>query len=107
MKMSRDTRPPSTLEQPAFSGDMLVGGVLVVLGAHIGIPLVIIAVTTFLASTVAGNRPQTFVEEHVVEAHFVRKGVKKDPKKLPDRIVPRKSTAPQDAVVVSKNMNPT
>lgn len=107
MKMSRDTRPISTLEQPAFTKDMFVGGALVVIGAHVGIPLVIMAVTTFLASTVAGNRPQTFVEEHVVEAHFVRKGIKKDPKKLPDRIVPRKSTAPDDAVVVSKNMNPT
>jgi hypothetical protein len=36
----------------------------------------------------------------------VRKGVKKDPDKLPDRVVPRKSTAPDDSTVVSKNMNP-
>src|SRR5689334_7848969 len=97
MKMSRDTRPPSTLERPAFSGDMWVGGVLAAIVAHLGLPLVIFAITSLLASTVAGRRPQTFVEEHVVIATFVRKGVKKDPKKLPDRVVPKKSTAPDDA----------
>jgi outer membrane biosynthesis protein TonB len=106
MKMSRDTRPPSMLDQPAVSRDQLVGGVLVVLGAHIGLPLAIFAITSLLASTVAGRRPQSFVEEHVVEARFVRKGIKKDPKKLPDRIVPKKSTAPDDAIVVSKNPEP-
>jgi hypothetical protein len=106
MKMSRDTRPPSMLEQPAVSRDMLVGGLLVAVGAHIGLPLLIFAITTLLASTVAGRRPQTFTEEHVVEARFVRKGIKKDPKKLPDRIVPKKSTAPDDAIVVSKNPEP-
>jgi hypothetical protein len=107
MKMTRDTRPPSMLEQPAFSREMMLGGVLVAIGAHIGLPLLVFAITTFLASTVAGKRPETFVEEHVVEAHFVRKGIKKDPNKLPDRIVPRKSTAPDQSTVVSKNMNPT
>ena len=107
MKMTRDTRPPSMLEHPAFSREMMWGGVLVAIGAHIGLPLLVFAITTFLASTVAGKRPETFVEEHVVEAHFVQKGVKKDPNKLPDRIVPRKSTAPDQATVVSKNMNPT
>jgi hypothetical protein len=106
MKMSRDTRPPSMLEQPAFSPDMLVGGALVVIAAHIGLPLIIFAITSLLASTVAGRRPQTFIEEHVVEARFVRKGVKKDPKKLPDRVVPKKSTTPDDSIVVSKNPDP-
>ena len=106
MKMSRDTRPVSMLEQPAFTKDMFVGGALVVLAAHIGLPLIIFAITTLLASTVAGRRPQSFVEEHVVIATFVRKGVKKDPKKLPDRVVPKKSTAPDDSIVVSKNPDP-
>jgi hypothetical protein len=107
MKMTRDTRPLSALEQPAFTGDMWLGGLAVAVGAHIGIPLAVFAITTLLASTVAGKRPTTFVEEHVVEAHFVQKGVKKDPNKLPDRVVPRKSTAPDQSTVVSKNMNPT
>jgi TonB C terminal len=106
MKMSRDTRPPSMLEQPTVSSDMLVGGVVVVIGAHIGLPLIIFGITSLLASTVAVDRPQTFTEEHIVEARFVRKGIKKDPKKLPDRIVPKKSTTPDDAIVVSKNPEP-
>lgn len=106
MKMSRDTRPPSMLEQSSVSSDMMVGGVLIAIAAHVGIPLAVFGITTLLASTVAGRRPQTFVEEHVVTARFVRKGIKKDPKKLPDRIVPKKSTAPNDAIVVSKNPDP-
>ena len=106
MKMSRDTRPPSMLEQPAFSSDMVVGGAVVVIAAHVGLPLLILAITSVLAATIAPNPPKTFVEEHVVTARFVRKGIKKDPKKLPDRIVPKKSTAPNDAIVVSKNPDP-
>jgi len=103
LKMSRDTRPHYMLEQPAVSSDQLLGGVVLVVGAHIGLPLVIFAITSLLAATVAGDRPKTFTEEHIVEARFVRKGIKKDPKKLPDRIVPKKSTAPDDAIVVSKD----
>jgi len=103
--MIRDTQPPTLLDQPTFSRDMVVGGVIAAIAAHVGLPLIIIAVTSLLASTVT-QRPTTFIEEHVVEAHFVRKGVKKDPTKLPDRVVPRLSTAPDQATVVSKNMNP-
>ena len=70
------------------------------------IPLLVLLVTTVLAATVAETEPQTYIEEHVVEARFVQKGIKRDPKKLPDRIVPRKSTAPDKSIVVSKDMNP-
>src|SRR5689334_15645686 len=106
MSMARETRPPSLLDRPPVGNDMLLGGLAAVVIAHLALPLAIIAVTSLLASTIAGKRPQTFVEEHVVEARFVRKGIKKDPKKLPDRIVPKLSTAPTDAIVVSKNEHP-
>lgn len=109
MKMlgtSRDIRPPSLLDPKEVSSDMLVGGVLFAIGAHVAIPLLVLLVTAVLAATVAETEPQTYVEEHIVEARFVQKGIKRDPKKLPDRIVPRKSTAPDQAVVVSKDMNP-
>jgi hypothetical protein len=109
MKMlgtSRDTRPPSLLDPKHFSSDMLAGGVALAIGAHIAVPVIALAVTSFLAATVAETEPQTYIDEHIVEARFVQKGIKRDPKKLPDRVVPRKSTAPDQSVVVSKDMNP-
>lgn len=109
MKMlghSRDIRPPSLLDPKDFSGDMLLGGVGLAIGAHVALPLIVLVVTSVLAATVADTEPQTYIDEHIVEARFVQKGIKRDPKKLPDRIVPRKSTAPDQAVVVSKDMNP-
>jgi outer membrane biosynthesis protein TonB len=109
MKMlghTRDSRPPSLLDPKEVSSEMLIGGVLFAIGAHLLLPLLVMLVTSVLAATVATTEPQTYVDEHIVEARFVQKGVKRDPKKLPDRIVPRKSTAPDRATVVSKDMNP-
>jgi outer membrane biosynthesis protein TonB len=105
---SRDTRPLSALERRPIHPDMVIGGIVAVLVAHIALPILVKLVTTALGATIADAGPQqSFIEEHVVEARFVQKGVKLDPKKLPDRIVPRKSTTPiDDSTVVSKNMNP-
>lgn len=102
-----DDRPPSMLEPREMSRGMLVGGVLAAIGAHIAVPLAVMLVTSILAATLAdAGPPQSYIEERIVEARFVRKGIKKEPNKLPDRIVPKKSTAPDDSTVVSKNMNP-
>jgi hypothetical protein len=103
-----DIRPPSMLDSGGVSPRMLIGGALFTVVAHVAVPLGIVLATSALAATMAkGNdEPQTFIEEHVVEARFVRLGKKRDPTKLPDRIVPRKSTAPDLSTVVSKNMNP-
>jgi hypothetical protein len=98
-----DGHPPTLLDARFFSREMMAGGAVMAVVAHIGLPLLIIAVTSFLAS-VAGAKPaQNFNEVHVVEAKFVRLGKKPDPRKLPDRIVPRQQTAPDEATVVSKN----
>jgi hypothetical protein len=100
--MRRETPPVSMLDPPALGGDQLVGGLLAVGVAHAGLPLLIVLAASVLAGS--EDEPRRYIDEsHVVEARFVRKGIKKDPDKLPDRIVPRKSTAPQDAIVVSKN----
>lgn len=103
-----DLRPPSMLDGGGLSAKMLIGGAVFTVIAHVAVPLVVMLATSLLAATVAsGNdEPQRFIEEHVVEARFVRLGKKRDPNKLPDRIVPRKSTAPDQSTVVSKNMNP-
>ena len=103
---TRDSLPLSMLDAPPLSRGQLMGGLAAVVVAHAVLPLVIIAVTRMLAAG-EDSAPRRYIdEEHVVEARFVRKGIKKDPDKLPDRIVPRKSTAPDDSTVVSKNMNP-
>src|SRR5262249_38757511 len=101
-----DTHPPTMLERRAISGEMVFGGTLIAIGAHLGLPALVVLVTSILAATIAGKKPEPINEEHVVVASFVRLGKKLDPKKLPNRIVPRLSTAPDDAKVVSKNMNP-
>ena len=104
---SRDERPPSSLEPRFLTGDAIFGGALFAILAHVLLPIAIIVVTSVVASALGReDKPQTYIEEHVVEARFVQKGKKPDPKKLPDRIVPRKSTAPDDSTVVSKDMNP-
>src|SRR4051812_30834566 len=102
----RDIRPPSMLDARAFSREMMVGGAVTVAVAHIGLPFLMVLVSALLAATIGQKKPETFTEMHVVEARFVRLGKKPDPKKLPDRIVPRKSTAPDQATVVSKNEHP-
>jgi hypothetical protein len=102
----RDIRPPSLLDTRAFSTDQIVGGGAAILLAHIGLPIAIVLATTYLSGVLGPKQPEAFNEVHVVEARFVRLGKKPDPKKLPDRIVPRKSTAPDQATVVSKNEHP-
>jgi hypothetical protein len=103
----RDIRPVSMLEQGPVSRSMVLGGVLGVALAHVGAPLAFFAIISALAASgLASTEPETFVEEHIVEARFVRIGEKRDPDKLPDRKVPIKSTAPDDATVISKVNEP-
>jgi len=104
---TRDSMPMFLLEAPPLSRGQLLGGVGAVVLAHVGLPLAIMGAMAAFAGDAVDEKPRRYIdEEHVVEARFVRKGVKKDPDKLPDRVVPRKSTAPDDSTVVSKNMNP-
>jgi hypothetical protein len=86
---------------------MVIGGAIIAIMAHIALPLgVMLAAGALAASGLADTKPQVFIDEHVVEARFVRLGEKRDPDRLPSRIVPRKSTAPDNSPVVSKDMNP-
>jgi TonB C terminal len=102
-----DLRPPSVLRLDAFGPGMALGGALAAVGAHLGVPAAFLGVMWLLAIGTADLKPTPPVlEEHVVEARFVRLGKKPDPTKLPQRQVPRKTTAPDKSVVVSKDMNP-
>jgi hypothetical protein len=100
-----DTRPPSLLRSSGFSPAMVLGGVAISLGTHLVAPAVIAVVLSVFAlagagATKAAQQPRDL---HIVEARFVRLGEVFDLKKLPNRRVPRKSTAPDRKTVVSKN----
>jgi hypothetical protein len=100
-----DTRPPSLLQRGAFSPTMWVGGLVFSAATHLVAPAAIAVVLSAFALVGAGATKATSEPRdlHVVEARFVRLGEVFDPKKLPNRRVPRKSTAPDQKTVVSKN----
>lgn len=102
-----DEVPTTFLTGRQLDREMVLGGAAMALGAHVALPLAI-ALVVSLVSAVAprDDTPQDYIDDHVVEARLVRLGKKRDPDKLPDREVPRKSTAPDDSTVVSKNMDP-
>lgn len=105
--LAGDVRPPSALGSELLDRPMVVGGALIAVGAHLLLPLAIALGISLLAHAGAGElHPDSFIEEHVVEARFVRLGKKPDPNKLPQRIVPRLQTAPDLATAVSKEMEP-
>lgn len=102
-----DDRPPSLLDRRAWSAKMATGGVLAMLGAHLLVPGTLALLLALLAATGAGEKPvRTFDPEHVVEARFVKLGQKLDPRKIPNRKVPIKTTAPKPGVAVSKELDP-
>lgn len=104
---AEDLRPPSQLGQPVLDGKMVVGGVLGALAAHVLVPGAIRLVIALLAAAGIGSKPNRAIpEDHVVEARFVRLGKPFDPRKIPNRKVPIKTTAPQPGVAVSKEQDP-
>lgn len=104
---TEDLRPPSLLGRRVLTGKMAFGGVLFALGAHLLVPASIALMLAIIAATGVGATPtQAIVEDKVVEARFVKLGKKLDPKALPNRRPPIKTTAPQPGVAVSKEMNP-
>jgi outer membrane biosynthesis protein TonB len=104
---AEDLRPPSLLSRRVITGKMAFGGVAFAIGAHLLVPATMALMVAIIAATGTGAKPtQAIVEDHVVEARFVKLGTKLDPRKLPNRKVPIKTTAPQPGVAVSKEMDP-
>jgi hypothetical protein len=104
---AEDLRPPSLLKRRTIDSKMAMGGILGVIGAHVLLPGAIAGIIAFLAATGIGRTaPRDLKEDRVVEARFVKLGKPPDPKKIPDRKVPIKATAPPTGVAVSKNMDP-
>jgi hypothetical protein len=107
---AQDLSPPSMLDIRAFSRQMVVGGALITLGAHVLFPTAVFALlSAFTAVGIGADHPsetRPILDDHIVEARFVRLGKKRDPGRLPDRVVPIKSTAPDRSTVVSRKLNP-
>jgi hypothetical protein len=102
-----DLRPPSLLGRRVLDGKMLAGGVLFTLLAHALVPGSIALLIALIAATGIGKEPTRAIpDDHVVEARFVKLGKPMDPRKIPNRKVPVKTTAPQPGVAVSKEMEP-
>ena len=90
-----DMRPPSLLGRRVLTGKMAVGGIFLALGAHLLVPATIALMLAIIAATGIGSKPtQVIPDDHVVEARFVKLGKKLDPKMLPQRRAPIKTTAP-------------
>lgn len=99
-----DHKPTTLLAPSELTVGSWIGGILSTLGAH---GLVIgAAIVASATNILTDDEPQSYIEEHVVEARFVQLGKPPDPRKLPQRKVPRKSTAPVDSVAVSKREDP-
>jgi len=87
-----------------------VVGAVVAVGAHVLIPLFLLASSWLL--TVLGlaipvaERERPALPDNVIAAEFVRLGKPIDPNKLPNRKVPPKVKRRPDSVAVSKEMNP-
>jgi outer membrane biosynthesis protein TonB len=101
-----DLRPPSQLGRSMLDGRMAIGGVLFTIAAHLVVPGAIAGVIALLTASGVHKTPVSIPDDKVVEARFVKLGKPFDPRKIPNRKAPRKTTAPQPGVAVSKNMDP-
>lgn len=99
-----DYKPSTMLGETGMTAGSWIGGILSAVGAH-GVVVVGVALAG-LSNLVVEDNPQDYIEEHVVEARFVQLGKPPDPKKLPRRQVPIKTTAPKDSIAVSKREDP-
>lgn len=107
-----DARPPTMLRFEVPSAAVMIGG-LVALALHglallvaIGIALALHAATEALLAAQAQDAP-ALLEEDVIEARFVTLGRELDPNEMPNRIVPRLSTAPPEPSTTPTRDTPT
>src|SRR5688572_13459933 len=104
-----DERPPSLLTRQAVSPGMIAAGVGFTLGAHLLVPLAMMASQWLLIAlglaVASSERPM--LPPHTIAAEFVQLGKPFDPTKLPNRKVPPVVKRTPDGVVVSKDAKET
>jgi len=105
VNMTADERPPSLLHRRPLEPGTLMLGLFAVLGAHVGLPLLVLGsqwllVLLGLAVPVTEReRPRQVVE--VMAAEFAKLGKPFDPTRLPQRKVPPVAKRKPTGVVVS------
>ncbi len=102
-----DERPASLLTRQPLSPGMIVGGLSFALGAHLIVPLAMVASQWLLIwlglAIAAGERERPLLPSNMIAAEFVKLGKPFDPTKLPNRKVPPIAMRTPDGVVVSKD----
>jgi hypothetical protein len=105
-----DLRPPTLLAGKPLGLGAVTAGIFVAVASHVGLPLLVSALLWLWSLTApkgeaAGEEARRRVDPRtVVAAEFVQLGRPFDPRRLPHRQVPVRSTAPPpDGVAVSKN----
>jgi hypothetical protein len=84
---------------PEYEGDEVALGVALAFALH-AIPIAALILRLYFPAPVEDEQP--FVSQPVIGANLLKLGKPLDPKQLPDRIVPRARTAPQQKLTASR-----
>ena len=99
---ARDLQDSGFLRQPPPDPLSIAAGLASSVFVHAAVIVAAIAAT----HAAVNSEPESYIQEEIIEAKLVRLGKKPDPNRLPQREVPRKTTAPKDSIAVSKDMDP-
>ena len=86
--------------RPGYEGDEVALGVVLAFALH-AIPIAAIILRVYFPAPAQADE-QPFVSQPVIAASMLKLGKPLDPKQLPDRLVPKARTAPQQKVVASR-----
>jgi len=92
-------RVESKVWTPGYEGDEVALGVALAFALH-AIPIAAIILRVYFPAAHVEEQP--FVSQPVIGANLLKLGKPLDPKKLPDRLVPKERTAPQKNIVASR-----
>ena len=85
--------------RPGYEGDEVALGIALAFALH-AIPVVALVLRVYFPAPQVDEKP--FVSQPVIGANLLKLGKPIDPKKLPDRLVPRARTAPPQKIVASR-----
>jgi hypothetical protein len=86
--------------RPGYEGDEIALGVALAFALH-AIPVVAILLRVYFPAPDVEEQP--LVSQPVIGANLLKLGKPLDPKQLPDRLVPKARTAPQQKIVASRD----
>jgi hypothetical protein len=85
--------------KPGYEGDEVAVGVALAFALH-AIPIALILLRVYFPAPPVDEQP--LVAKPVIGATLLKLGQPIDPKKLPDRLVPRQATAPKPQITASR-----